>query len=51
MYLQIGPSPCLGCRRVPNPDDCENKRCAPWRKWFLMRWSMIHAFGKKEDQR
>lgn len=41
------PNPCKHCKRVPDPALCENKQCGPWRKWFLMRWAMIHAYGKQ----
>lgn len=31
-------SPCMCCTRVGNPEQCENKECAVWRKWFTGRW-------------
>lgn len=31
-------SPCNGCTRTKEPDKCENKRCNPWRQWFLASW-------------
>lgn len=46
--LKMGKSPCKGCKRVPDPASCDNKLCKPWRKWFLMRWALIHGYGKKE---
>lgn len=41
-------SPCLSCTRVPNPNDCENKLCKPWRQWFMARWAEIHAYAQHE---
>lgn len=38
MYACGKTSPCAGCTRVPDPEDCENKRCAPWRQWYIERW-------------
>lgn len=31
-------SPCIGCRRVADPVNCENKNCALWRPWFISQW-------------
>ena len=45
--MKINQSPCKRCKRVADPETCENKQCAPWRKWFLLRWSRIHAYGKQ----
>ena len=41
-------SPCLTCKRVSNPDKCENKLCQPWRRWFLTRWAEIHTYAHHE---
>ena len=40
-------SPCLGCTRVSDPGDCENKTCKAWKAWFLRRWAGIHAYGRR----
>jgi len=40
-------SPCVGCTRVLNPGDCENKTCKAWKAWFLHRWAGIHAYGRQ----
>ena len=38
-------SPCMGCTRVQDPRNCENKNCQLWQKWFLNRWEgMRKAF-------
>ena len=39
-------SPCLCCTRVSDPENCENKGCVPWRKWFLARWEILHAYPR-----
>lgn len=31
-------SPCTYCSRVPDPRQCDNKKCVPWQKWFLAKW-------------
>ena len=41
-------SPCRRCTRVTDPDNCENKRCGIWQRWFLGRWAWIHAYWKRE---
>lgn len=30
--------PCDSCRKVANPEKCENKKCGAWQKWFTQRW-------------
>jgi len=42
------PSPCLSCRRVKDPENCENKQCKPWRDWFLARWALIHRYPRQQ---
>lgn len=34
-------SPCMGCTRVEDPRDCDNKNCMLWQKWFLARWENL----------
>ena len=34
-------SPCMGCTRVKDPRDCENKNCQVWRRWFIGRWDRM----------
>lgn len=31
-------SPCLYCYKVPDPKNCDNKKCKPWQNWFVKRW-------------
>ena len=33
--------PCTNCTRVCNPAECDNKRCGPWRNWFIRRWEKL----------
>lgn len=40
-------SPCLTCKRVDDPADCENKQCRLWSRWYLSRWRLIHGFYEK----
>lgn len=43
-------SPCLRCTRVANPQNCENKRCTVWQKWFLQQWAVIHAYPRRREE-
>ena len=38
--------PCTHCKRVAEPEKCDNKDCALWRHWFTERWEQIRKdFG------
>ena len=39
--------PCDKCKRVKDPEQCDNKRCGMWNSWFLQRWSKIHGWYLK----
>ena len=43
-------SPCACCQRVAEPNQCENKNCMYWRKWFIGRWERIRKnyLGKEK---
>lgn len=41
-------SPCLTCTRVEDPRNCENKKCQPWRNWFVARWDAIRSSARAE---
>ena len=34
--------PCLTCKMVKDPDNCENKSCQAWREWFMEKWRELH---------
>lgn len=34
-------SPCLECKRVRDPQACENKGCKDWQAWFISRWESM----------
>ena len=34
-------NPCIHCKRVAEPEKCDNKDCALWRHWFTERWDQI----------
>lgn len=40
-------SPCRTCVRVRDPENCENKRCNEWRRWFLRRWDLIYSYPRR----
>ena len=31
-------SPCVRCKKVPDPRQCLDKECPLWRNWFLGQW-------------
>lgn len=31
-------SPCVVCSRVSDPENCTDKTCRLWQRWFLQRW-------------
>lgn len=41
-------SPCLRCTRVKDPENCENKCCVPWRKWFTACWDQFRAGARQQ---
>lgn len=43
--------PCLTCKRVADPNKCENKSCGTWKQWFLSRWKRINAYGEREREK
>lgn len=44
-------SPCAGCTRVPDPEDCENKRCALWRQWYIERWGQTRKLLRQVTEK
>ena len=43
-------SPCLTCTRVKNPQDCENKNCGDWRRWFIARWEATRKLPRLQKE-
>ena len=31
--------PCVYCKQVPNPLECENMHCRKWQEWFVSSWN------------
>lgn len=46
-FLYGAVSPCLYCSRVKDPENCENKNCKAWKKWFLSRWDLIRGYPRQ----
>ena len=40
-------NPCIRCKRVAEPEKCDNKDCALWRHWFTERWDQMRADFEK----
>ena len=51
----VNSSPCAACRRVEKPEQCDNKDCMLWRRWFVARWEQIRrtyqaaSTGKRQE--
>lgn len=35
--------PCICCTRVSDPENCENKNCAVWQRWYIETWNAMRA--------
>lgn len=44
-------NPCLICTRIPDPENCENKKCVAWQAWFLSRWAQLHSYPRRQMDR
>lgn len=44
-------SPCESCVRVRKPEECENKACGLWQRWFLKQWGEHHAYYLEQMER
>lgn len=40
-------NPCALCTQVKDPENCENKNCKVWQKWFLSRWELIRGYPRQ----
>lgn len=36
--------PCKTCTRVKDPENCGNKICQEWQRWFLDRWETMREY-------
>lgn len=42
-------SPCVTCKRT-DPQECDNKECRIWQRWFVNRWEQLRReFLKEQD--
>lgn len=53
--MNVNISPCMRCTRVPDPRQCDNKDCGPWRQWFKAKWEdmrfSVRAQMEKVEQK
>ena len=42
--------PCLTCTRVKDPENCENKKCNEWRRWFICRWDRMRSVPRLQEE-
>ncbi len=42
--------PCKNCSRVCDPTACDNKRCGPWRNWFIRRWEKLRRQLQEKER-
>lgn len=40
-------NPCENCTKVNDPDNCSDKQCLEWKKWYLARQKLINGYAKK----
>ena len=40
-------SPCSTCLRVLDPENCENKECRLWQRWFVGRWEQLRQYPRR----
>jgi len=33
--------PCISCTRVLDPENCENKNCRVWQRWYVETWDAM----------
>ena len=38
--------PCEKCKYEKEPEKCDNKNCAAWKKWFLRKWEATRRLWK-----
>lgn len=36
-----GPSPCLTCTRVKDPEKCRGLKCPIWQTWWKAKWDAL----------
>lgn len=41
--MNVLENPCAHCRRLNEPENCENKECLQWRSWFIGWWDAMRA--------
>ena len=44
-------SPCLGCLRVADPENCADKTCRIWQRWFLEKWEQTRQSIRQAKDR
>ncbi len=44
-------SPCLTCKRVRDPENCENKNCKQWQQWFVARWELLRQYPRRKKEK
>ena len=47
-HVQRKISPCINCTHVLDPENCDNKRCTAWRRWFVERWDSIRSIPREQ---
>lgn len=33
--------PCIYCTRVTDPENCDNKNCQLWQRWYIETWNAM----------
>jgi hypothetical protein len=41
--------PCDSCKKVKDPEACENKYCKEWGRWWIRRWNLLRMFNLPKE--
>ena len=43
--------PCISCTRVTDPENCENKNCRVWQRWYIETWDQLRREPRLQKER
>lgn len=51
MIMKNTVNPCLVCGRCADPENCTDKSCRDWQRWFLQKWEQTReSFRQGKEQ-
>lgn len=42
--------PCITCTQVIDPENCENRDCKRWQRWYIATWNNMRATPRLERE-